>query len=323
MRPPALVLLALCLGGCAVLGRQATIAYLSVNSQFSPKEIAIEINRTFVERYKDRVAIEAALTVDKARPFPNPAALDGDLHFAGRAPQIGLPTVAEIANAATEKPAVELVQAAAGSGKPLSVAGVWRIWPEHAGTSVEEQGKSLPPLDTSNPDHVFEIHPVTRAGTLTLLDSFRPLEGFSPQEARKFFEIYDKIPCALKVTRRTVSIVTRKGLYDDVEFLLEPAAGPQQVVADGRFVIASARDLKGVLVVKRLRTVFARDTPPDQAMRLLRPGERLHVFGIPRVDLAEISRRVRNPTPAELGKPLPYEIVILGIYPPAAAAGGG
>jgi hypothetical protein len=311
----ALAILALCLDGCAYLGRQATIAYLSVDSQFSPKEISIEINRAFIERYRDRVTIEAALTVDKARPFPNPAALDGDLHFSGRAPQVGLPTVAEIANAASERPAVELVKAAAGSGKPLGIAGVWRIWPEHAGRSVEEQGKSLPPLDTSNPDHVFEIHPVTRAGTIGLLDSFRPVEGFSPQDARKFFETYEKIPCTLKITRRTVSIVTRKGLYDDVEFLMEVASEPQQVVADGRFVIASAHDLKGELVVKRLRTVFAKDTPPERAVRLLQPGARLHVFGIPRVDFAEISRRVRNPTPGEPAKTLPYEIVILGVYP--------
>ena len=317
----AVAALALCLGGCAILGRQATIAFLTVNSQFSPKEISIEINRSFIERYKDRVGIEAALIVDKARPSPNPAAIDGDLHFAGRAPQVGLPTVAEIANAASEKAAVELVQAVAGSGKPLGIAGVWRIWPEHAGTSVEEQGKPLPPVESSNPDHVFEIHPVTRVGTIGLLDSLRPVEGFSPQEARKFFEIYEKIPCALKVARRTVSIVTQKGLYDDVEFLMEVAAEPQQVVADGRFVIASAHDLKGNVVVKRLRTVFARDSPPDRAVRMLKPGQRLHVFGIPRVDFAEISRRMQNPTAAELAKSLPYEIVILGVFPTPAPAG--
>jgi hypothetical protein len=86
---------------------------------------------------------------------------------------------------------------------------------------------------------------------------------------------------------------------------------------DGRFVTASAMDLDGNVLVERLRMVFAKGTPPEQAVRLLKGGDRLHVFGMPRLDVAEISRRVKDyrTNPALLTQPLPYEIVILGVYP--------
>ena len=45
------------LGGCGLIVRRATIVYISVNAHFSPKEIAIEVNRSFVEQYKNRVTI--------------------------------------------------------------------------------------------------------------------------------------------------------------------------------------------------------------------------------------------------------------------------
>ena len=87
-------------------------------------------------------------------------------------------------------------------------------------------------------------------------------------------------------------------------------------VPGGRFVIASARDLKGDLLVDRLRMVFADDTPPEDAVRHLKRGARLRVYGLPRINLEEISRRVRGSRadPSLLTKSLPYEIIIQGVY---------
>jgi hypothetical protein len=304
------------LAGCGLIVRQATIAYISVDSHFSPKEIAIEINKSFIEKYKNRVTINATFTVDKAMGSPLPSALDGDLHFAGRAPQVALPMVGEIANADDEKPAMDVVHGAEGTGKPLQVSGVWRLWPEHAGSAVEKQGNPLPAFDTNKPDHVFEIHPVTRINGIELLDSFKPVKGFSPGGAQRTFGIYENVSCTITVKPRAVSIVTLTGLYNDVEFIMEIADDRQLVVANGRFVVASARDLAGNLLVQRLRMVFVTGTPPEGAVSVLKRGDRLHVFGIPRLDLAEISRRVRDSgmNPALLTRSLPYEIIILGVY---------
>jgi len=313
----ALVALVCFLPACSLIARQATIAYIAVNSHLSPKEVEIEINNSFIERYKNRVAIQTTFTVDKAMAAPLPPELDGDLHVAGRAPQVALPLVAEIVNARDQKAAIDLVHDAEGTGKPLKLSGVWRIWPEHAGSAEEDQGKPLPAFVTYKPDHVFEIHPVTGISGVQLLESFTPVKGFKPGGAERTFGIFEKVSCTLTVKPTTVSIVTETGLYNDVEFIMQIADGPQLVVADGRFVIASALGTHGKPLVERLRMVFAKGTPPERAVRLLKGGDRLHVYGMPRLDFAEISRRVRDrgTNPDLLTRPLPYEIVILGVYP--------
>ena len=144
------------------------------------------------------------------------------------------------------------------------------------------------------PDHVFEIHPVTRVGGVRLTGSFTPVKGFSPGNAKGTFGSFEKVACTLRIKPTTVSIVTETGLYNDVEFVMKLADEPQVVVRDGRFVIGSAKDLGGNVLVERLRMVFAKGTPPDRAVRRLRAGDELHVVGMPRLDLAEISRRVRD-----------------------------
>jgi len=304
------------LTGCGLVVRQAMIAYIEVDSQISPRHVTIEINRPFIEKYQNRVGIHTTFTIDQAMPSPYPPTWDGDLHFSGRAPQVALPIVAEIANAKDEKEAIEVVNRAAGTGRALRVSGVWRIWPEHAGHAKEQQGKPLPAFDSDNPAHVFEIHPTTRIHGLSLLRTFKTVSGFVPGDAERTFGIFQKVPCTLSVRPTTVSIVTETGVYNDVEFVMKLTGDPQHVVEDGRFVMASALDLHGKVLVERLRMVFARDTPPELAVRQLKGGEQLHVYGIPRLDFAEIARRVKDSraNPALLKQPLPYEIVILGVY---------
>src|SRR5216684_3286397 len=218
-RTTMFLVLVFCLTGCGLIVRQAMIAYIEVDSKISPRHVTIEINRPFIEKYQNRVGIHTTFTIDKAMPSPYPPPLDGDLHFAGRAPQVALPIVAEIANAKDEKEAVGVVNRAAGTGRALRVSGVWRIWPEHAGHAKEQQGKPLPAFDADNPAHVFEIHPATRIHGLSLLRTFKTVSGFVPGDAERTFGIFQKVPCTLSVRPTTVSIVTETGVYNDVEFV--------------------------------------------------------------------------------------------------------
>src|SRR4051794_36382418 len=54
----------------------------------------LTLKSDFIEKYKNNVTIDADFLVDKAPPHEHSAAEDGDMHVAGRADQIGLPTVA-------------------------------------------------------------------------------------------------------------------------------------------------------------------------------------------------------------------------------------
>jgi hypothetical protein len=62
--------------------------------------------------------------------------------------------------------------------------------------------------------------------------------------------------------------------------------------------------------------VFAEGTPPEIAVRRLKKGDRLHVYGIPRIDFSEVWRRIQAPPKRDKDdeEPLPYEIEILGVY---------
>lgn len=313
----AAFILALCaLSGCALIMRRATIAYIAVNSHLEPKRVEIEIHKSFIEQYKNRVTINTTFTIDKVMKRPLPASLDGDLHFSGRAPEVGLPIVGEIVNAAARKDAIDLAHRIAAAGDAVRVSGVWRIWPEHAGRGDEEQGEPLEPFDTVNPDHVFEVHPVTQIDALQLLDTYRPVDGFKPGKPKRTFEIYETATCTIRIKPETVSIVSETGLYNCVEFLMEVSDDVQVVAPGGRFVIASALDTDGTLLVNRLRLVFTAGTAPELAVKGLKRGDRLHVYGLPRVDLSEVSRRVAGAAtdPSLLTRTLPYEIVVIGVY---------
>jgi len=66
----------------------------------APAQIKIALGRSFIEQHKNRVTIAATFTIDRAQERPNTPSKDGDLHVAGRAPEMQLPVVAEIMNPA-------------------------------------------------------------------------------------------------------------------------------------------------------------------------------------------------------------------------------
>ena len=306
------------LSACATLFREVKKDLILVNAALSDDDVEITLHDSFIAAYKDRATIRLRLTVEKSGKRPHPAFWDGDFHVAGQSPAIGLPVVAEIANAASEEDAIGRIHRAESSGRPIRVAGAWRLWSEHAGDAEEYQGTKLAPTELTNPGHVFEIHPMTLIDDRDLRASFRPVAGYRPGTAGTVFKSLEKVPCRISSKGAMTAIVTRTRQFNDVEFLLELTAGRQVVVEDGRFVEAAVLDLDGKRLVDKLRMVFVKDTPPDRLVRELKAGDRLHVFGLPRIDLAVVAWRVRHgvENPELLDRTLPYEIVVVGAYPP-------
>ena len=306
----------LCLQNCADVAREAKTDFVRVRSAISSSEVEITLENSFIEHYKNRVAIDVEFMVDKTDRRPHPAFLDGDFHISGRAPRIGLPIVVEIKNAAAEQEAVNLIRQAEGTGQTLRLTGAWRLWPEHVGKAAEVQGTSVSAVESTNPDHVFEIHPLTRVNDRSLLDSLHPVEGYSPGKASTVFRSLQAIQCRIAATDQTTTIVTAKGLFNDAEFLLDLAEDPPQVAEDGTFVNAAVLDLAGNRLVDKIRMVFVKDTAPARAVAGMRSGQRLHVFGLPRIDLSTVAWRTRHSkeNPELLNLTLPYEIIMLGVY---------
>lgn len=279
-------------------------------------EIQITLQNAFIEKYKDRATIDAAFTVDKAHPRPNPAASDGDLHAAGRAPEIGLAAVAEVMNAALQPDAVDLVHQAERGGQALQVRGVWRLWCEHGGDDEQIQGQPLQPFKTTNPPHVFEIHPLLRVGDVDLAGSFQPIAGFTYKDATRAFHSYEQLASHITTGDGTTTITTRMAGYNYVEFVVRLNEEPTHQLADGLSVKAAILDTGGDLLVNERRMVAVAGTPPYARIKTMHKGEALHVVGVPRIDLALLSWRVAN-SPRVAGVldwSLPYEMVLVAVF---------
>ena len=273
--------------------------------------ISITLNNSFIEQYKHRATIDATYTIDAASKV-HATKDDGEIHIAGRAPEIELPIVAEIMQAKGETKTIAKVRALAGTGTPIAITGAWRIWCEHAGGSSQLQGGELEAFTTSNPDHVFEIHPVTRFGDVDLARTFTPTQGYTPKEAENAFMSYERVPSKITIDGETTTIETRAAGNNFVEFVMRVESEPRDV-GDGRFLIASALSPDGDLIVRHRRMVFVKGTPPFSDSERLQADDCIHVVGIPRIDLALISWRTHHAQdrPEALDWNLPYEIVVV------------
>jgi len=312
-------------GACAAVVRTGKQAYFFVQSSVTSARVRISLDRAFVDLYGDRVTIDTSFTVDRAGRFAHASYLDGDLHVAGRSAQIGLPVVAEVQNASRRPDVVEAIQEAAGSGVPVPLTGVWRIWSEHFGADEETQGRHLEPIERTNPPHVFEIHPVTCVDGRDLAGSLEPVRGFRPEPAGVVFRSLNGSPFRIVPGERVVTMYARRREYNDADFVMQLTGEPQHVVSDGRFVRANVLGARGEVLARSVRMAFVRDTAPEIAVCGLAPGDRLHVFGIPRIDLSEVAARLARGgrAPAALDENLPYEIVVVGVFrarPPARGA---
>ncbi len=294
-------------------------------------QIQITLKDSFIEKFKDRATVDTTFTVDKAHRQPNPASKDGDLHVAGRAPkEVGLAIVAEIMNARDEDAAVQAIHAAEQTHQPVKLSGAWRIWCEHGGESKQIQGATLAPFDTTNPDHVFEIHPIVSLGGRSVADSLKPIVGFTTKDAEQAFTSYENKKCQIipNGAKKTTTIVTSMGGFNYVEFRIKLHSAPFQV-ADGMMVFATVMRLRdpadqpgseneeddAVLVRNRLM-VFVKGTSPEARVKDLKKDDVLHVLGVPRISLKLVSVRKQKAktTPGILTWNLPYEMLIVGVY---------
>ena len=279
-------------------------------------ENVIVLKDAFIQKYKNRATIDAQYVIDKAHKRPNAANKDGDIHVAGRAPEIGLATVAEVMNAAERPEAVTAIHAAEGTAEPTPVTGVWRIWPEHGGDTEHIQGTPLPPFDTTNPAHVFEIHPITKVANIDVKDTFHPVSGYTAKDAEQAFLVYERTRSRIvRMAGHKVKIETPMAGMNYVKFEMELSEKPLPV-EDGKMAFMKVRNSEGHVLVQKRRAVFVKDTQPEVSVRDKTSGDCLVVLGIPRLSLALVDWRVKHAAaqPEVLTWGLPYEIVVVGVY---------
>lgn len=275
--------------------------------------IVLELTNDFIKSHMNRALMESQFRVDRVGSVHS-AKKDGEAHVAGVAEEARLATVIEVMNAEDEIAALSLLRKAARDRQSVKVRGAWRFWCEHAGTRNQKQGDNLPNrFPDSNPDHVFEIHPVTSVGELNLSDSVKATPGFEPKEAERAFRAYENVPCRIeRLPGNRTRITTKSVGFNFTEFVIRLNEDPIPI-EDGHLVLASVRDLDNELLVRNRRMVFMKGTKADQAVANLGEGDFLRVIGIPRISLRLIHWRTENGNDENqaLTWDLPYEMIIV------------
>jgi len=307
----------------------AVITCVVLGSISAHADNVLTLHRTFIEQYKNRLTIACDYIVDAAPAHPHSAKEDADMHVAGRCSNVGLAMVAEIMNAASAPTAESVVQGAAG-GSAVPMVGVWRIWPEHAGNNEFDQlttaGNAFTGSPPTNPPHVFEIHPITTLNGTDITGTLHFIAGYDAKSPEDAFQKYDASP--FQITVQPNSDVTMEMPmigYNYVAFLmqLEPASSTLAQPADGAFVYARVYGDGGDVIANKVRVGFVKGSPPWAAEQTMTAGQCLKILGIPRLDLALVSWRLRQaeglnpgqtrPDPSVLTWGMPYEMIAVGV----------
>lgn len=288
-------------------------------------DITVALTKGFVKKYKDKATIPTTFRVDKRHGSPNvigSGSEDGDIHVAGRDSVVKLPMVAEIINGKRENDTFEfLKQMSAGQSVPL--VGVWRLWFEHPGHEDQIMGQTVPVPANTNPDHIFEFHPVVTFGDFDCLDSFLPIADeeaeFRGYPAAKAFESYEKRPGTITTSNTAIMITSNKASYNYAEFQLRLTGKPKDV-GDGYIVFANVYAAGAPAGAEPLteeprRMIFVKNGPPGNKIATAKKGDKLHVLGIPRVNLNEVYALATglqgHEEYSEGG--LPYEMIIVAL----------
>lgn len=284
-------------------------------------DIEIRLNKSFVEKYKNRATIEDTCVIDKAHKAPNPPAKDGDVHIASRCKEAALAGVAEIMNAKGAMEAFDFVKATEGSDTEVKVTGVWRLWCEHGGTGIRHiQGDPLEKFTTTNPDHVYEVHPVIQMGPHDVRGSLKTIDGFQEKDAREAFQAYERTRFQIRPQGSTITMRTVMAGYNYTKFKIKLTEDPHPI-EDGFQAMSSVFEAdadtsdnnESEILVRRRRMVFVKGTGPGDAVAGKHAGDTMVVLGVPRIDLSLVSWRAKKGGEAR-DWDLPYEMVIVGVY---------
>lgn len=287
-------------------------------------DLTVALSKSFVNKYKDKATIPTTFEIDKHHNSPNPIGSgsdDGDIHIAGRDNVVKLPMVAEIINGANEPTALSfLLQSAAGEKVPL--IGVWRLWFEHPGSEDQIQGNAVALPKNTNPDHIFEFHPVVKFGNIDVLNSFDAIKNdqdeFRGYPAEKAFDAYEKRPGTITRSKTAIMITSNKAGYNYAEFQMRLTGSPKDV-GDGYMVMATVYNAKAktsddAVVEESRRMVFVKGSKPADAVKDLKKGAKLHVLGIPRVNLNMVYAIASGlQGDEEYSESLPYEMIIVAV----------
>ena len=310
----------------------------------------LELDKKWIKNHMNQATTgKITFHIKEAKESVNPissGAQDGDLHIAGSSDQVGLPMVAEIINAGLKAPP-DAAKKSAGAvsfaqhnpDKDVDLNGIWRLWFEHPPASSQKQFADNPLTGPkTNPDHMFEIHPVSFLGSFDLIANLIRVNGYKAKPNVATFQNYEtRMIDSWKVTEDSVIIESKRARYNYADFVIRLAEAPKEIKKNedkpGRYMALSdvldndCSEIKkdGKPVVKGPRRMVFVEQDAKKVVGSAKPGATFRVMGIPRINLERVAFYLNHPDQFN-GKPvaLPYEMIVIGAEPkPCKGAPGG
>lgn len=298
--------------------RYSTLLILLIVASLANAQTLV-LQRGFIEKYKNRATIDAIFIVDHAHSHPNRPAKDGDLHASGRSEEVGLPMVSEVMNAAGESTVVDAIHDNEVTHAGMPISGAWRIWFEHPSTQPQFQFNDVPPAGNTNPDHCFEIHPITQYAGNSILDSLHEISGYTPSDPKDAFDRYEKLSATFTIDNKTVTVTSKKVGFNYVKFTAQLAGKPESLdnndggTSDGQVVLANVmKDAGDDVLVDNVRLIFIGGTQPADELAKAPDGATLELLALPRVSLNAISAFLEAGGSGTVIRKLPYEMIVVG-----------
>ena len=233
--------------------------------------------------------------------------------------------VAEIINAEKSKDgAVKFAQK--NPDKDVTLNGVWRLWFEHPPAAKQKQFAHNPLTGPkTNPDHMFEIHPISTLGDFDLSANLTRVIGYKAKPNDATFKDYEtRMIESWKVTSDSVIIESKRAGHNYADFVIRLNESPRKIKknedkprymaqADVLDSDCSAIMSKGKAVVSGPRRMVFVEQDAEKVIGSAKPGATFRVMGIPRVNLERLTFYLNHPEQFNDKKvALPYEMIIIG-----------
>lgn len=283
----------------------------------------VRLRNAFITKFKNRATVDGLpFRVDHVKQRVNTIGSggeDGDAHMSGRpGPEVALPMVAEIVNArdGESQLAYRKAKPMDGQSQPVTISGVWRLWFEHPPSVVLVQGQTVPMPEDTNPDHIFEIHPMTVFDGQKMPGAFVPIPGYTAYTATKAFGAYEKLVFRVKKNASFTTISSTTVGFNYTEFDATLAGTPVEI-NDAIFALVNVLSKKNgtVVTAEPRRLVFTKGTAAAARFLAAHPvkGTAVRVLGIPRVNLDALMDEAENTPGQEVAVRGTYEIIVVGM----------
>jgi hypothetical protein len=309
-----------------LMGAAALVAVIALGSttvETAATQRVVRLRNAFITKFKNRATVDGLpFRVDHVKQKVNTIGSggeDGDAHMSGRpGPEVALPMVAEIVNArdGESQLAYKKAKPMDGQSQAVTISGVWRLWFEHPPDVVVVQGQTVPMPGDTNPDHIFEIHPLTEFDGQKMPGAFVPVPGYTAYTATKAFGAYEKLVFRVKKNASFTTISSTTVGFNYTEFDATLAGTPIDV-NDAIFASVNVLSKKNgaAVTAEPRRLVFTKGTAAADKFLAAHPvkGTAIKVLGIPRVNLDALMDKAEDTPGQEVAVRGAYEIIVVGM----------